>query len=796
MRTKSEEDIAEIAEVKPTQYATEIVENAKELGYKTANLQFVSAIIAEQPNAAAIIPKFIGIRKSDIMTHLDAYAPDWRGLWESFAKAQEGGGDSLTTAAQEQLQKLRALITQAFQDRPLVTEELDERALFMVRSTSNEDRVDIANPGGNNSFPSSRENISATIGKVVASYFSDNSLNQRLKSDEDVTRDLPLLACLVQEMVAEGISTDTTAKPPVSGVIYIDHGHVRIQAAPGHGDLIVNSKGNFDNYYVTPAMQVYAELRDKTVRMVPYHNEETHKMELVMTLNDRELATRQSIDTTTVKRIANFAHIVESTYRMPMDIEFVYDPNTDQLNIVQARAIPSGKRGKLIPTALSNDFITREKPTAVKGSVTTPDLKSAIDITEPEEILICNTITEAKTSYLTQKNIPTKAIIIKQEAPDTSHEAGLFTFLRIPVLQVTNLQSANDLVAQIGEDNMLVVDPQHSGIYKLTHEQRASEGVIVEGLVSSSLTPHVSMIKRVAGPALEIAPTSLSELINAAMTDPLRADQLFRFKAYRLLEEEAPITPEQNIITDLDKISLPGSDKAALTRILHKIESHYDVGLISTELYNQLMHNAGELAILMEIAEAAPETDKKQIELYYLNSFRKFEGSLTSTSRKNVLSTSMVTEVETYAEFSFILELLPPEIKDEVQHAFLNAVKLQRYLAEPNDWEKWQNFCLASCQTMEGAAQLTKLTSGLVYMDIQAEWININFLEKYEIDPTTALNSLTSEYEASVASGENITEASRILDQIEMQISSWSDPDQFEQNSLPSKPIKQELTNY
>lgn len=95
------------------------------------------------------------------------------------------------------------MIQAAFDDKnhKFIVEGMDEQKKQMVRSNGDEDRVDVANYGGNESVPSDLDSISSSIGKVISSYFSENSMSQRLKSGEKITEKPPLMPCLIQELI-------------------------------------------------------------------------------------------------------------------------------------------------------------------------------------------------------------------------------------------------------------------------------------------------------------------------------------------------------------------------------------------------------------------------------------------------------------------------------------------------------------------------------------------------------------------------------------------------------------------
>jgi hypothetical protein len=772
-------------EVAPA-YPIEITEAASEYGFKAANLGFINKIVADNPDFEGVsVPEFWGIKNTDILGHLDDHASGWRDLWNEF-KTIQGNSDIIGDEARGKFETLQGLIQKAFIDHPFAVPDLPDGKLFMVRSTSNEDRVDLANPGGNDSTPSYKEDASASIGRVVASYVGFNSLSQRLKSGEDVTEAYPLSACLIQTMVGESLSV-SGAKPPISGAIYTDHGHVRIQAAPGHGELIVNSKGNFDNYYVDPTNTVYLEAREKRVRMVPEYDSATKKMSLSMADNPKDLASSHSLNELVARRVANFANYVEKTYGMRMDLEFVYDPNTDIISIVQARPIPIGDRKGLSPDALSNEFIIAQKPDVIKGSVVTPDITTCSVIKDKSEILVCDTITQAKDLYLSSKDSKVKGIIIAKEAPDTGHEAGLFTSLAIPVLHVADIEAARSSLDELPA-KVIVLDPRHRGLYQIDSD-KFSDDLIKKGMFSSTLSANVSTMERVSGPSFMIAPRSLAELRNA---DPMEATQLFRFTASDLIKSPGETTYDaKSFSKDLEKLELPefGAGKnteklGILKNLLKFVHRTYEAAEISGDLYRQILTTSGELHTLLKIAEQSTTHDDRLVK-YYLDIYRKFEGALSSEAKKDVLSTLLTREVEEAridknyrTSFAKQLGQLPKFSHD----AFLSSVKLDQYFMNREDATKWQEFCFKIYKNAEDGYKLSKMVKDLKRNNILEYWLNSAFLDKldkYEAYPATALSKLYAEYDKTIKATTKLGDACKILDSMEHQIGEWAKPKNF-----------------
>ena len=205
------------------------------------------------------IPEIFPLDDQTIKAHLDQYAKNWRKLWDQFVEAQ-GKNKSLTLKSKEKNKKMQKLFTDCFTTHPISEQiieliKLPKDTLFMVRSKGEEDTVEMANPGGNKSVAAVRldaKSISKAIGTVVASYVSEKSLTQRLLSGDDISKP-SFMPVLIQRMIGEKLEGDDANHIVVSGVMYADMNTVRIDAAPGHGELIVNSKAPFDTYDVTQA---------------------------------------------------------------------------------------------------------------------------------------------------------------------------------------------------------------------------------------------------------------------------------------------------------------------------------------------------------------------------------------------------------------------------------------------------------------------------------------------------------------------------------------------------------------
>lgn len=440
----------------------ELEQLARELGYKSANLQILT-------QNSLLVPPHFGLSHQLCFDHLTSYAPEWIELWDKFKSAQQSETSGLAEGTHEILTKLRTLICKTFVDYPLPQEILkeylstnfSEDGYLMVRSTGKEDTEELANPGGNESYSGISPNvkdISEAVGKVIASYFSEKSLEQRLKSQKDDSiSEKPFMPVLLQNMIRE-----KPGSMVYSGVMYTGNRNTRIQVAPGHGELVVNSKGPVDSFFVTREGVVHQQIYQKPVRLVSVVEDNSTQLSLVQ--NSEELRRNPSLNISVVKRLREIGQKIEDLYGEPRDVEFIYDERSDNIYIVQARPIPKSLSQNYVPNAIAPEHIKKVKSqsTAMKAKIVTPATSTARIIKAENQIIIRNSISAALDDYLAMKEEANdvKAIIVHRDAPSTSHEAAQFNALCIPVFYMSKSDSSKVEALLKKEEPNLIFDTQ------------------------------------------------------------------------------------------------------------------------------------------------------------------------------------------------------------------------------------------------------------------------------------------------------------------------------------------------
>ena len=388
------------------------------------------------------------------------------------------------------LADLRAAIKKTFLEHFTFTNEQSDfitkthsHRRFMVRSTGNEDSEDLANAGGNTTVANvnaSIADISAAMGEVIASYLDEKSLLQRLasaKSIKDIEKILkpPFVPVLIQIMVGEtpgGVrieKQEDIVNIPVSGVMWTTFtdaqmkGLTLFQTAFGHNELVVNSMGNVDSYYIGNDYIVYPIINKKPFRLVPQEHGGLISVPNLFTDGQQSFAHLPSLDIAAARAIKKLGDRIEAYYKAPRDVEFVVEPSTSTIYLVQARPIISPKKN---PTYIANEQFSQWDDThIIQGTTVVIGDAQVKTISNPEELIVTKKLVDALTIYL-KKEVATRsaiAAVIVEEAPAlTSHEATSFRAENIPVIHLAHLKNLITIVQQ--PQLSLIIDPQRGAI--------------------------------------------------------------------------------------------------------------------------------------------------------------------------------------------------------------------------------------------------------------------------------------------------------------------------------------------
>lgn len=839
------------------QYNKEIEENSKSCGFKAANLMFLKDRMPTIQNKVELaglkvkveVPRFVIHKHQMIAEHLDQYGKNWRDLHSAFVDSYNNQLDHNTLEPEtvENLRKLQSYIIETFIKYPFSDEALNDFlkdiSLVMVRSTGiNEDKVDMANPGGNLSLVAEAKDVSTSIGMVPASIVSEKSLLQRLKAGDRSITEVPIMPVLIQTLVGEGLDQTRGTNKVVSGVIYTNDGAMRIQSAPGHGEYVVNSKGPTDNYYISREAVIYSEIRPKGNRLVPKRDTSNNAISLNWESNPISDEYSSSLSPEALQAIQIAAKEIEAVYKMRMDIEFVYDVDNNTLNIVQARPIPPGNRNTLEPSALSSRYLANPAQTLQiieSLHIITPEINTAKVITSPSQVIICKDIKDALDEFLSPNNAGRdfRAIIVENYAPDTSHEAGQFNLNALPVMQVADIKTVEQILQEA--EPLLIVDPQRRKIYQMdpilrnnrsdaskVEDDLYDKGILEKGIFASSLSAYVSsreydfseanrvMMNEPIEKALTITKNNhekLGDLINRGEAGDSGAMQWLLSIGYEVISYEpkepdqgeidkvAAFTPTQLLKYNFLKLETPkiGEDndacKAALAENLRQVANLCKAGFVSNTVFKQCVIAGTELAILLSKMEddSFLGLDKKEqdsVLLEYFNINRKFEGIFLGTATRNVLVQSVMTDLFDKKQRMIVGEIARNANVDlnsfsEDQKEILYEVAKLGCSKKGSVFNyNWINFCVETCMKQENADYLAMMVSNLLRVNIHEGWLNQFFEKAYKVhqgDAGRVLHALKSDFEG--LDIKSLRGAQRILSEMDGQVPKFADKACFDE---------------
>ena len=644
-----------------------------------------------------------------------------------------------------------------------IKQAVSNQDLFMVRSTGKEDTKELANAGGNKSIIAvwpHEEAISKAIGQVVASYFSEKSISQRLLAGDTSIGSL-FMPVVIQIMVS---------KDPVSGVMFSQEaegntpGVTHIQAAYGHGEGIVNSIIPVDSYYIGPSKIIHPIVRPKTHKLVPSMDFTGVESEI----NSKELANNPCLSPVMIQDLKTTADYIQHYYGYPVDIEFVVQEG--RIYLVQARPIVSRP---IKPSYLKDEFVKKlQKKISAFPIVTAGGKVQRVD--DEYKAITTKTIGQALETFLAHDmdQEKTSAIIITQLAPPTSHEATTFRGAGKPVVCVS--ESDLELLRQWSVP--LLLDVQR--------------GLIIP-FVSSAQFPN---------------PQS-AVVENAWFIHPI-PQKTSLFPQFISLQQMPEIKPEEcckNIkTTALIEVIKNGSAqearnalKSILFRISHQISllqqkaaqnSTLRISVLQFKnMFAHLITCAQEVALALNQWEQSRKTLQDRMARLYPITF--FEALLCQTSNANnfVNDYSFASFLKIDAQEEKLAQEIPVTKKTYRPFAIQYA-KIGKQILFKEVSQTWNNFIM----TMQDAPlktqqQLAHMICDLAKQDMLSVWLNISFataikntLIPQEIFAEEIFAALLNEYILAKPLLEKLANTQEQLKQIVQ--TNWQSPDLFEKN--------------
>ncbi len=799
-----------------------IKKNATRFGNKSSNLMELNELCSTFTDDVIKIkvPEIAPIDDAMIKAHLDTHVKEWRTLWNNFVDYHRG--QALSESEKLALKKLQTLIKECFNKHPFPIsslKNLEKDALLMVRSTGEEDTVEIANPGGNKSvaaIKNEEKSISNAIGVVVASYFSKKSIAQRLVSGDTIKKD-SFMPVLIQKMIGEQLEGEEKESHIVaSGVMYAGGPMTRMDVAPGHGEAIVNSKTPFDTYEVTEEGVVHAEIHAKPLRLIPTEEKVGSglppKRKLILKSNTENLQKNPTLDPDIAKRIANIGRKIAAHYSMPMDIEFVYEPLTKTLNIVQARPIPAHSK-KVKPSAILPEHWNKIKNDnnieKINAAVISPAGSVTKVITESKQVVIADNIENALKQCLeesrTEEN--TRAVFVAKPSASTSHEAAQFNAMGIPVFK-TDINVISHIVNQ--KNPILIADTQHQSIVNWANQCKLAESretelsnakIIGEGLFVSSKSARKTLLPISMSDNKELNATIKKYLENKDVTfNPKKAYSELNTSIENLEaasfqnKNEAQFEALQKITTIFKKIS--GSTNASKKNSPHK------------KLFLHAMHSIAEIDhCLTKLSTSDKETEKESTQHLLLDLVNKLKALVVDAGEEGLYSDSIkqIAALNKNNEIKLPQKFIAPQRKEFL----VEFVKLNQLILHPTTRAKWTDFATYCSKHPITRKLLAKYIKLCFQFNLQSELVNNCFPKIYVSNLTDKTNAtrLFNEIEKNLGEfkSSRLIENHQTISSFEKRIPEWNEPKkfdklfkEFEENLIPiikSLDLKKSMSN-
>ncbi|MFH1643681.1 MAG: PEP/pyruvate-binding domain-containing protein, partial [bacterium] len=750
----------------------QIAEIAKAFGYKHANLKAmdeISQVLQKHLNTKfkefkVTIPEFVGISDQTTKNILNKHNIDIENEWEKILEPlsmQDIENLNLNEPFLEKCLALSEKIEAEFANLKQLPPELQtlkkiilaakqKNSRLMVRSTGKEDTKEQSNAGGNVSIANvnpDEKSVLNAIGKVVASYLSEKSLQQRKDAGDKTIFDDPFTPVLIQEMAGEELGgAKNTDDIPIGCVVYsqetegkLGKGETIIQSAFGHNEYVVDAMGPLDTFYVKGENIVNKIIQPQTKRLVPVKFSDG-SFGLEEKNNPESIQDKPTLDADTVLAIHSIIQDLQQFYGYPIDAELIYDPKTKTINIVQARPIVYSVKEEHEPTHLSKNFIkTINKDNLINiKSVSSPD-GAVKKISDNTEIIFAQNLNDALKTFLAKPKEDmdkVEMVLVTKNASVTSHPGAIFRGAGIVIAMGDN----EGLKEYLDENNSLLVDTQQEKIIKIDSHGKEIDTLIQDKSILPGYITYPIPLQATVIPTLTVEEMSYLKMLPGKKMD----DLISIVKSGSFQETQDALTTiisviQENIrkkINILEKQPLDTQTKVAINNLQLIVNNLLDMEK-SLNKAALLKPNSKERLFLIKPLEA----------LIYQQESADIVGGY---SLKNVIDKWLMDQ-------KFINLTLKPliqqkKISDKLlsNPGFFHFAEMgadQTYTDEfKNEWITFVDSILQS-NDAEQTQQFFYIMQTVEKLGIMPQWININFsaeIRKKE-NPEKTLDKLNTE---------------------------------------------------
>ncbi len=722
---------------------------AKDNGYKYANLVELAKLTKDPQLQARLnpldvtvnVPAFIGISSSDINAFLEAKGLnlkiEWKGIVEKtlsqdiiekafsdkklpqkFATAMEKFSSNIESFFEKKAKAIEncgmaaSCLKQTLGQASFIDEiyrflEAAKKAIqeIIVRSTGMEDRKNVTNAGGNESFKFVKPNfpdILRAIGKVIASYFLPKSLSQRLIAGDKTVFYIQPTPVLLQIMV-------TSKKRPLECVIHTteQNGQTPNLASFNCGYGIVASEQRGDQYFCNSYTGQCHSILAKGVEHL------TPELEQALT---------------------TLAAHIQQHYQRPMDIELLITINDDKtytIHFVQTR--PLNLPVKIEKESYITNIDQLEKQNIIAATTVVPAGSSVRHISMPQQIIVAQTLNAALIRYLEPEIDKTAvlAVVVQGQAEPNSHEATTFASDGKLVMIARDYEKLSQWLTQPSLN--LYLDAQQAKILN----PETTQLIVKPGYITHPMPKQVSIVKEKQVTLPFTIKDGMPEVGTPALIKILKqGSQVEALSALvpLLARIDAQIALQKNSIacigtTENCPLRAIAADALARLDTLGRFAMHkaYD----ALQFLSMPAYDLQRLAAILPLEALLTQPEDPQLENVY---------SLASISeefaqRKAFLEQYILPELEE--------SHISPAILSNLQ--LLDAARMGHSIAiTPKLKKDWLNFVgiLAQDKTKSRVPAFIEMTNELINLNAFSAWITILFSNAITNDQRSILNVL------------------------------------------------------
>jgi hypothetical protein len=800
-------------------------------GNKTANLMELNNVTQNLNSQATEVhyevPSFLGIRDNDVHEYLKTHHvfEELQTLWQQFqtqqklsSTADSPAGINLTPEATTTLDLIQKTIRDTFSgEKSLIFESKKlsaflakakkEKKLLMVRSTGKEDSKGNVNAGGNESISAvSPDNVAVTkaIGEVVASYFSQRSISQRLMVNDPALVDpqAPLfMPVLLQVMIGEPVdgSTKETAIP-TSGVMFSREaegrtpGVTHIQATYGHNEGVVNGTVAFDTFYIGKNLVIHPLVQIKRDRLVPASGSTLKRK-----ANEKSMQTKPCLSVEQLQALKKCADAIETYYNEPdgMDIEFVVQQN--RVFIVQARPVAHKKSE---PSYLKKEFVQTSLPANKIPLIIISAGGGQVQIIDaPESVIVAETINEAYDTFLYKTNNKDgiKTVILGQMAPSMSHEVNMLRGAGKQVVYVTNLDTIKTWLTEVATSPLLI-DTQREFIVKFVPSDSVITTVENMDLEERLIKPSIKKeALQFSTPESSIDqgwfthPIAKKVSLFSAFSAPLSKEQVELLKPENLLPQ-ATIATLMNTIQEADTSAAKTALKTLLFHVARRIvgektskKATIDPDLLAhlSDVFAYMRVTAYEAYQALESWESSQKTPQDMIERLYPTTFLQALISQIPSKNLFVNDYSLGSLLKTEKQEQILaqeLKITGAEVERIIQYTKATPYGLTD--AVQNSWKSFlKDFSTVSDPAVHN--DFARIIHAVTTTDILPLWLNTSFYTAAQQDPEiqqekTAQDIATTLVQEYKEAESFIAELQKKRTQLNtLTLQAWEDPAKF-----------------